>query len=89
MIYQNGQCINLTDHERWQLSALDLGASFQMHYSVGVCLHCWRISRQVLYKSADVAQMLIVHREEKLPGSERRHGNSSSFFGVEKMEEMW
>jgi len=26
---------------------------------------------QVLYKSADVAQMLIVHREEKLPGSER------------------
>lgn len=39
----------------------------------------WRISRQVLYKSADVAQMLIVHREEKLPGSERCHGKFQVF----------
>ena len=79
MMYQNGQCIKLTDHERWQLSALDLGASFQMHDFVRVTLHNWQISRQVLYKSADVAQMLIVHREEKLPGSERCHGKFQVF----------
>lgn len=34
MMYQNGRCIKLRDHERWQLSALDLGASFQMRYCV-------------------------------------------------------
>lgn len=89
MMYQNGQCIKLTDHERWQLSALDLGAFFQMHYFVRVTLHNWQISRAGLIQIRGCRA--DAHRASWRKASRfwEVSWEIPGFFGVEKMEEMW